>query len=91
MRRFAGLRLLGALPDETTILKLRHLLEKHGLGEALIEEINAHLALARTPVEDGDDRRREHPHRALVDEEPHRRAGPGDASRRGRASSGTSG
>ena len=44
MRRFAGLRLLGALPDETTILKLRHLLEKHGLGEALIEEINAHLA-----------------------------------------------
>ena len=31
-------------PDETTILNFRHLLEKHGLGEALFEEINAHLA-----------------------------------------------
>ena len=33
-----------ALPDETTILNFRHLLEKHGLGEGLFEEINAHLA-----------------------------------------------
>ena len=32
MRRF-GLRLTEALPDETTILNFRHLLEKHGLGE----------------------------------------------------------
>lgn len=44
VRRFAGLRLSGPLPDETTILKFRHLLEEHGLGEALFEEINAHLA-----------------------------------------------
>ena len=44
VRRFAGLRLSGALPDETTILKFRHLLERHGLGEALFEEINAQLA-----------------------------------------------
>ena len=44
VRRFVGLRLSGALPDETTILNFRHLLEKHGLGEALFEEINAHLA-----------------------------------------------
>ncbi len=44
VRRFAGLRLSGALPDETTILNFRHLLEEHGLGEALFEEINAHLA-----------------------------------------------
>ena len=44
VRRFVGLRLTGALPDETTILNFRHLLEKHGLGEALFEEINAHLA-----------------------------------------------
>ena len=43
-RRFVGLRLSGPLPDETTILNFRHLLEKHGLGEALFEEINAHLA-----------------------------------------------
>ena len=44
VRRFAGLRLTGPLPDETTILHFRHLLEKHGLGEALFAEINAHLA-----------------------------------------------
>ena len=44
VRRFAGLRLTGPLPDETTILNFRHLLEKHGLGRALFEEINAHLA-----------------------------------------------
>ena len=44
VRRFAGLRLTGPLPDETTILKFRHLLEKHGLGEGLFAEINAHLA-----------------------------------------------
>ena len=44
VRRFVGLRLSGALPDETTILHFRHLLEKHGLGEALFEEINTHLA-----------------------------------------------
>ena len=44
VRRFAGLRLTGPLPDETTILHFRHLLERHGLGEALFAEINAHLA-----------------------------------------------
>ena len=44
VRRFVGLRLSGALPDETTILNFRHLLEKHGLGVSLFEEINAHLA-----------------------------------------------
>ena len=44
VRRFAGLRLTGPLPDGTTILKFRHLLEEHGLGEGLFGEINAHLA-----------------------------------------------
>ena len=44
VRRFVGLRLTEALPDETTILNFRHLLEEHGLGEGLFEEINAHLA-----------------------------------------------
>ena len=38
-----GLKLSGALPDETTILNFRHLLEKHILGQGLFEEINAHL------------------------------------------------
>ena len=44
VRRFTDLRLTGPLPDETTILKFRHLLEKHSLGEQLFEAINAHLA-----------------------------------------------
>ena len=43
VRRFVGLRLTGPLPDETTILNFRHLLERHELGPALLEEINAHL------------------------------------------------
>ena len=44
VRRFVGLRLSGPLPDETTILNFRHLLERRGLGAALFEEIDAHLA-----------------------------------------------
>ena len=43
VRRFAGLKLTGPLPDETTILHFRHLLEKHNLGQGLLKEINAHL------------------------------------------------
>ena len=34
----------GPLPDETTILNFRHLLEEHEMGEGLFEEINGHLA-----------------------------------------------
>ena len=44
MRRFCGLTLSGPIPDESTILHFRHLLERHQLGEALLETINAHLA-----------------------------------------------
>ena len=43
VRRFVGLKLSEALPDETTILNFRHLLERHSLGQGLLEEINAHL------------------------------------------------
>jgi IS5 family transposase len=43
MRRFAGLRLSDRLPDETTILNFRHLLERHSLGKVLFDEINRHL------------------------------------------------
>ena len=43
VRRFAGLKLSGPLPDETTILNFRHLLEKHELGTVLFEEIGCHL------------------------------------------------
>ncbi|MCY4364834.1 MAG: IS5 family transposase [Chloroflexi bacterium] len=43
VRRFVGLKLTGPLPDETTILNFRHLLEQHNLGQGLLKEINAHL------------------------------------------------
>ena len=42
VRRFVGLKLAGPLPDETTILNFRHLLEQHNLGQSLLEEINSH-------------------------------------------------
>ena len=43
VRRFVGLKLSGPLPDKTTILNFRHLLEQHSLGQGLLDEINAHL------------------------------------------------
>ena len=44
VRRFVGLKITGPIPDESTILKFRHLLESHGLGTKLFEVINQHLA-----------------------------------------------
>lgn len=45
MRRFAGIDLASdAIPDETTILRFRHLLEEHGLPEAMFHEVNTLLA-----------------------------------------------
>jgi IS5 family transposase len=44
MRAFAGLELgCDAIPDETTILNFRHLLERHDLTKALFDEVVAHL------------------------------------------------
>jgi IS5 family transposase len=44
MRRFAGIDMLSdRIPDETTILAFRHLLEKHNLGEQIFETVKAHL------------------------------------------------
>ena len=44
MRRFAGIELISdRIPDETTILTFRHLLEKHELGEQIFETVKAHL------------------------------------------------
>ncbi len=44
MRRFAWLSGLDDVPDETTILNFRRLLETHGLAERIFERVNAHLA-----------------------------------------------
>lgn len=43
MRIFAGLRLSGPIPDETTILNFRHFLEQKRRGKKLFEAINRHL------------------------------------------------
>ena len=45
MRRFAGVSTdADIIPDETSILNFRRLLEKHRLTERLLAEINAHLS-----------------------------------------------
>jgi transposase, IS5 family len=44
MRRFAGLELgEDAIPDETTVLNFRHLLEEHNLTSAVFECVKAYL------------------------------------------------
>ena len=44
MRRFAGIDLGDdRIPDETTFLNFRHLLERHGLAAAIFDDVNAHL------------------------------------------------
>ena len=44
MRRFAGIELGSeAVPDETTICKFRHLLERHGLTEKLFQQTDHYL------------------------------------------------
>lgn len=43
-RRFAGLEGAARMPDETTILRFRHLLEKHELAPQVLGTINAGLA-----------------------------------------------
>ncbi len=45
LRRFVGVDLgVAPAPDETTICRFRHLLEKHQLGEEMLETVNRHLA-----------------------------------------------
>ena len=54
MRRFANLSLLDSgIPDETTILNFRHLLEKHELTSTMLEIINKHLEDAGVAVSSG--------------------------------------
>ena len=45
MRSFAGIDLgQQAAPDETTVCKFRHLLERHKLGKQLLKTVNEYLA-----------------------------------------------
>ena len=43
LRQFAQLSLLDAIPDETTMLNFRHLLERHGLAAKMLAAVNADL------------------------------------------------
>mgnify|MGYP003584104650 FL=1 len=43
LRNFAGLNLSEPIPDETTILNFRHLLEEYDLAEDILKQVNAHL------------------------------------------------
>lgn len=43
LRTFAGLSLNGPIPDETTILNFRHMLEEYDLAEDILKQINAYL------------------------------------------------
>jgi transposase, IS5 family len=54
MRRFAGIELAeDVVPDETTILRFRHLLEKHRLTEAIFAEVRALLEERRLVLKSG--------------------------------------
>ena len=44
MRRFAGLGGLDTVPDETTILNFRRLLEAHDLARQMLEQVNTYLS-----------------------------------------------
>ncbi|MET6327724.1 IS5 family transposase [Klebsiella pneumoniae] len=53
MRRFARLSLDSALPDRTTIMNFRHLLEQHQLARQLFKTINRWLAEAGVMMTQG--------------------------------------
>lgn len=54
MRRFAGVELSeDVVPDETTILRFRHLLEQHGLTQQIFAAVRGLLAAKRLLVQSG--------------------------------------
>jgi IS5 family transposase len=54
MRRFAGIELAeDAIPDESTILRFRHLLEEHKLTEAIFAEVRSLLEQKRLLLKSG--------------------------------------
>ena len=54
MRRFAGIELLeDAMPDESTILRFRHLLEQHQLTEQIFAQVRGLLEEKRLLLKSG--------------------------------------
>src|SRR5260370_2574396 len=80
LRRFVGVDLgVAPAPDETTVCRLRHVLEKNDLGGLMLEAVNVHLEAKGIRIATGHDRGCDHYPRALLHQEPVRRARPGDA------------
>jgi transposase, IS5 family len=54
LRRFVGVDLgMAPAPDETTVLRFRHLLEKHDLGGLMLEAVNVHLEAKGIRIQTG--------------------------------------
>jgi transposase, IS5 family len=54
VRRFVGVDLgIASAPDETTILRFRHLLERHDLGGLMLEAVNVHLEARGIKIQTG--------------------------------------
>jgi len=54
LRTFAGIDLsVESVPDATTLLGFRHLLERHSLGPAILDEVNAHLSERKILMREG--------------------------------------
>jgi len=54
VRRFVGVDLgIAPAPDETTVLRFRHLLEKHDLGGLMLEVVNVHLEAKGIKIQTG--------------------------------------
>lgn len=53
MRMFAGLSLDGVIPDRTTIMNFRHLLEQHKLARKMFKEVNNWLSEAGIYLKEG--------------------------------------
>ena len=54
LRRFVGVDLgVAPSPDETTVLRFRHLLEKHDLGGLMLDAVNVHLEAKGIKIQTG--------------------------------------
>jgi len=54
VRRFVGVDLgIACAPDETTVLRFRHLLERHDLGGLMLDAVNVHLEAKGIKIQTG--------------------------------------
>ena len=73
MRRFVRVELSDeVVPDETTILRFRHLLGQHGLTQAIFNSITGFAGRTAAVAALGNHRRRDHHRSAEFDQERQR-------------------